>query len=94
MGAAEPADAPGFIAPEEVGTSDLVIDLRGRAEAPVSPFPAALRLPVEALEQGAHALPPAPRVVLCCRTGIRAWRAARALAARGYRNVALIALGE
>ena len=33
-------------------------------------------------------------IVLCCRTGVRAWRAGRALATRGYRNVALIALGE
>jgi molybdopterin/thiamine biosynthesis adenylyltransferase/rhodanese-related sulfurtransferase len=94
MGAAEPADALRFIAPEEVGTSDLVIDLRGIAEAPVSPFPAALRLTVETLEHGSQLLPAASRIVLCCRTGVRAWRAARALAARGYSNVALIALGE
>lgn len=94
MGAEEPGDALSFIAPTEVGTSDLVIDLRGPAEAPVSPFPAALRLGVEALERGEHALPAAPRIVLCCRTGVRAWRAARALAAQGHRNLALIALGE
>lgn len=94
MGAAEPANALRFIAPEEVGTSDLVIDLRGIAEAPVSPFPSALRLAVETLEHGSQPLPAAARIVLCCRTGVRAWRAARALATRGYRNVALIALGE
>ena len=94
LGAAEPADALTFIAAAEVGASDLVIDLRGRAEAPVSTFPSALRLSVEALEQGEQPLPPAPRIVLCCRTGVRAWRAARALASRGHRNIALIALGE
>lgn len=94
MGAAEPANALRFIAPEEVGTSDLVIDLRGIAEAPVSPFPAALRLAVETLEQGSQPLPAASRIVLCCRTGVRAWRAARALTTRGVSNVALIALGE
>lgn len=92
-GAAEPAEALGFIAAADVRASDLVIDLRGLAEAPVSPFPAALRLDVEALERGAQALPAAPRIVLCCRTGVRAWRAGRALAAQGRRNVALIALG-
>ena len=92
--AAEPADALTFIAPADVGTSDLVVDLRGRSEAPVSPFPSAWRLSVEALERGERPLPPAPRIVLCCRTGVRAWRAARALAAQGHRNVALIALGE
>jgi len=83
-----------FIAPGEVAGSDLVIDLRALSEAPQSPFPAALRIAVEALERGEHSLPRAPRVVLCCRTGVRAWRAARALQAQGYRNVALVALGE
>ena len=92
--ATEPTDALTFIAPADVGSSDLVVDLRGRGEAPVSPFPSAWRLSVEALEKGEQPLPPAPRIVLCCRTGVRAWRAARALAAQGHRNVALIALGE
>ena len=91
--APEPPAALVFIAPEQVVPSDLVIDLRSRPEAPVSPFATAWRVGVEALEQGAQALPPAPRIVLCCRTGVRAWRAARALASRGHRNLALIALG-
>jgi sulfur-carrier protein adenylyltransferase/sulfurtransferase len=93
-GAAEPVDALAFIAPAEVAASDLVIDLRGLAEAPVSPFPSALRLGVEALENGEPRLPSGQRIVLCCRSGLRAWRAARALAARGHRHLALIALGE
>ncbi len=92
-GAAEPPDPLTFIAPAEVGAADLVIDLRGHDEAPVSPFPSARRLSLEELEKGAPVLPPAPRIVLCCRTGVRAWRAARALAARGHKNLALIALG-
>jgi molybdopterin/thiamine biosynthesis adenylyltransferase/rhodanese-related sulfurtransferase len=91
--AREPPEALTFIAPEDVAPSDLVIDLRSRTEAPVSPFATAWRVGVEALEQGGLALPAAPRIVLCCRTGVRAWRAARALAARGHRNLALIALG-
>jgi sulfur-carrier protein adenylyltransferase/sulfurtransferase len=93
LGAPEPSEALTFIAPEDVAPSDLVIDLRSLAEAPESPFASARRVGVEALEQGAERLPAAPRVVLCCRTGVRAWRAARALAAQGHRNVALIALG-
>ncbi len=92
--APEPADTLAFIALEDVVPSDLVIDLRSCTEAPVSPFATAWRVGVEALEQGGQALPPAPRIVLCCRTGVRAWRAARALGARGHRNLALIALGE
>jgi len=82
-----------FIAPTEVAASDIVIDLRGIDEAPQSPFPRALRLGVEALESAEHHFPPEPRIVLCCRSGVRAWRAARALEAQGHRNLALIALG-
>jgi sulfur-carrier protein adenylyltransferase/sulfurtransferase len=84
-----------FIAAEQVDSTDLVIDLRSLSEAPVSPIAAALRIEVDAVEKGAAAeLPAAPRVVLCCRTGVRAWRAARALQRQGRSNVALIAFGE
>ena len=93
LGAAEPANPLAFIAAAEVTSSDLVIDLRGLAEAPLSPFASAWRLGVEELEKGGQPLPPERRVVLCCRTGVRAWRAARALEARGYRKLALIAFG-
>jgi rhodanese-related sulfurtransferase len=95
-GAGEPSEAAlPFIAVDQVDSTDLVIDLRTLAEAPVSPIAAALRIEVEAVEGAAgERLPGAPRVVLCCRTGVRAWRAARALQRRGHANVALIAFGE
>ena len=93
-GAAEPGGIPlAFIAPTEVERSDIVIDLRGSLEAPVCPFPAALRIGVDALEKAEHRFPLEPRIVLCCRTGVRAWRAARALESQGHRNLALIAFG-
>jgi sulfur-carrier protein adenylyltransferase/sulfurtransferase len=92
-GAREPEDSLPFIGPAEVDAGDLVIDLRSVAEAPQSPFPGALRLGVEELERGALRGAEAQRVVLCCRSGVRAWRAARALQARGQRRLALIALG-
>lgn len=82
-----------FIAPAEVAATDIVIDLRGPEEAPRSPFPSALRLGVEALERAEQHFPQQARIVLCCRSGLRAWRAARALEAQGHRNLALIALG-
>ena len=93
--ASEPAaTALAFIAPAEVRSDDLVIDLRGAQEAPTPAFPNAVRLSVEALEAGgAPPLPQAPRVVLCCRSGVRAWRAARALERQGRTQLALIALG-
>ncbi|TMV63022.1 HesA/MoeB/ThiF family protein, partial [Thioclava sp. BHET1] len=38
--------------------------------------------------------PAAGRIVLCCRSGLRAWRAAEALKARGIGPLALLAVGE
>jgi molybdopterin/thiamine biosynthesis adenylyltransferase/rhodanese-related sulfurtransferase len=94
-GAAEPLEQPiPFIAPAEVGGTDIVIDLRSTSETPVSPFPTALRVGVEALENAQLQLPTAPRIVLCCRSGLRAWRAAQALRSQGHLNLALLALGE
>jgi len=94
-GAREPTGtALGFIAPTEVSPADIVIDLRSLTEVPVSPFPSAMRIGVEALEQARMCFPVEPRIVLCCRTGVRAWRAARALQSQGHANVALIAMGE
>jgi sulfur-carrier protein adenylyltransferase/sulfurtransferase len=87
------ADRLAFIAPADVCLTDIVIDLRSREEAPASPFPSAMRIGVEALEQAGMTFPGDSRIVLCCRSGVRAWRAARALQQQGHRNVALIALG-
>ncbi|MDE2051399.1 MAG: HesA/MoeB/ThiF family protein [Gammaproteobacteria bacterium] len=83
-----------FIDAKDVGAADLVIDLRSLTEAPVSPFPGALRLGVEDIERAGVADASAARVVLCCRSGIRAWRAAQALRRTGHADLALIALGD
>ena len=92
--ASEPAaSALEFISSDEVAASDIVIDLRSLEEAPVSPFADALRLHVEEVERGESRFPPEARVVLCCRSGVRAWRAARALQRQGHPNVALVAFG-
>ncbi len=92
-GASEPPEPLlRFIAAPQVRTGDVVIDLRSLAEAPVSPFPDALRLGVD--QVACQPLPSGARVVLCCRSGIRAWRAGRALLERQVCDVALIALGE
>ena len=94
-GAVEPAQsALSFITAADVAATDVVIDLRSRSEAPRSPFPQALRLDVETIESEGAPVAPGTRVVLCCRSGIRAWRAARALERRGHADVALVALGE
>ncbi|MBS0377060.1 MAG: HesA/MoeB/ThiF family protein [Proteobacteria bacterium] len=94
LGAAEPDEgALSFIAADAVGPTDVVIDLRSLDEAPRSPYPGALRVNVDELECAPPQLPPEARIVLCCRSGIRAWRAARALQRRGHRHLALLALG-
>lgn len=94
-GAPEPQGTPlAFIARAEVRAQDIVIDLRSVAEAPEPVFPRALRLEVAVLESAQQTFPAEPRIVLCCRSGVRAWRAARALQAQGHANVALLALGE
>ncbi len=93
--ACEPVDAVlTFIAAEQVTATDVVIDLRSTTEAPLSPIATALRIDMASLERAAAKLPVQHRVVLCCRTGVRAWRAARVLQQRGHRNVALIAFGD
>jgi molybdopterin/thiamine biosynthesis adenylyltransferase/rhodanese-related sulfurtransferase len=95
MGAPEPVGtALSFIAPAQVRSSDTVIDLRSAEEAPVSPFAQALRVDVDTLERADPDLPHDRRVVLCCRSGVRAWRAARALEGYGHHELALVALGE
>ena len=84
-----------FISADQVAESDVVIDLRSVTEAPASAFATAIRMDVAALEraEAETRFLPESRVVLCCRTGVRAWRAARLLQNRGHMNVALIALG-
>ena len=83
-----------FIDPTQVSSEDVVVDLRGLAEAPVSPFASALRITADEIEHDPDRFPTESRVVLCCRTGVRAWRAARALERRGHQHLALIAFGE
>ena len=88
-GAAEPADGFAFIDKAGIGPDDFILDLRGAGEAPVPVHPRALRADA--------ACPPAPppgaRAVLACRSGLRAWRAARALAPT-HPDIVLIATGE
>lgn len=82
-----------FIAPSQLSAGDIVVELRGVEEAPVAAAPDAIRLTVDEIDRLSLNDVEGRRVVLCCRSGIRAARAAGRLAARGTTDLALMALG-
>lgn len=90
-GSPEPDAAVPFIAPSALQPDDLVIDLRGVAEAP-RPFAEGRRVDVSEIGEIAAELPASRRIVLCCRSGQRALLAADRLRDRGL-DIALVALG-
>ncbi len=91
--APEPDRQPRFLAPSEIAAADFVVDLRAEDEAPlVREF--ARRLPVETFGPDGPRPASGQRAVLCCRTGLRSWRAAERLAAVWTGEIALVALGD
>jgi molybdopterin/thiamine biosynthesis adenylyltransferase len=93
-GAPEPDVPLAFIAPETITASDYVIDLRGPEEAPSPVTPLAHRLTVEDLKASRPTPDSGQRAVLACRSGLRAWHAARAFQADWTGDITLIALGD
>lgn len=93
LGAEEPMGVPvPFIGPAELGRDDLIVELRGLEEAPEPVHASALRLAPGEIAADPAILPNDRRIVLCCASGVRAHRAARLLAARGARDLAVLAL--
>jgi rhodanese-related sulfurtransferase len=86
-GAPEPDRPLPFIARSQTEAQDLLIDLRTEA-APFSP--SARHIPPEEITRLTP--PPDARVVLACRTGLRAHHAATALRDRWAGDIALLAL--
>ncbi|MDE0590595.1 HesA/MoeB/ThiF family protein [Halocynthiibacter sp. C4] len=80
-----------FIAPSMIAPGDMLVDLRGVEEAPNLFHPSAKRILPENITTIPH--PIETRVVLACRSGLRAWRAAKTLRENGHQNLALVALG-
>lgn len=96
LGASEPSSSwSRFIDVTALDEQDIVVDLRELDEAAQAVSAGAIRRSADSLAQvDADAqLPRGRRIVLCCRTGLRAWRAARALSRQGYDKLALVALG-
>lgn len=93
-GATEPADPLlRFIGPGEISHDDFVVDLRGEEEAPDLAVPHALRAHVDTLARLSEPRK-GQRVVMCCRTGMRAWRAARIMQERWPVEIVIAALGD
>ncbi len=94
-GAPEPkAEGLAFIAPETIAPGDFVVELRATDEAPVSVTPNALRASVDQFTPDGPRPLPGQRAVLCCRSGLRSWQAARRLQAYWPGEIVLIALGD
>lgn len=94
--AAEPAadECLRFIDSTQLQRQDLTIDLRTEQERSLHPFAADLCSTAEAVADLELDDIDSRRVVLCCRSGLRAWRAALTLQSRGISQLALLALGE
>lgn len=85
------AEEPGFrfVAEAHLTADDTVLDLRPKGTA--QPLKQALGVHPDDLADWPI---PAGRVVLCCSTGLRAWRGAQVLARRGATDLALLADGQ
>lgn len=81
-----------FIDQQQLNDKDRVIELRSLDEAPHSVAPQAVRLSFESLEPWSEPL--GQRIVLVCRSGLRAARAEKILRRQGVDNIVLLAAGE
>ncbi len=81
-----------FISEAEIALSDCVVELRGVDEMPTLITPHAVRISLDELPN--WSAPPTKRIVLICRSGVRAAQAAYQLNERGISNIALLAGGR
>ncbi|WP_340680326.1 HesA/MoeB/ThiF family protein [Paraglaciecola sp.] len=93
--APEPQQLPfAFISDKQLSTKDLIIELREEDEAPRAAHPEAVRALVSTFEQQQITPKPGQRTVMCCRSGLRSWRAAAALREYWDGTIVLIAMGD
>lgn len=94
-GAPEPqSNAFAFISVDAIEADDFVVELRGEEEAPKPVRSNAVRATVADFETGAVEPLAGRRTVLCCRSGLRAWRAAAALRRYADTPISLVAAGD
>lgn len=96
MSAPEPEINFGFISADKIEEQDNVIDLRSIEETATTITPKAHRSDITKIAKLADEIQnkyPQQRQILCCKSGLRAWNAGLILQAKGYKNIALLALG-
>ncbi|MDX7992157.1 HesA/MoeB/ThiF family protein [Xenorhabdus littoralis] len=93
--AEEPKSIPfRFISTSSINSKDLVIDLRGKDEALNPVHPDALRMSVDMFCDGSFIPTSGKRTVFACRSGLRAWSAAKNLRNYWDGDIALIAMAS
>jgi molybdopterin/thiamine biosynthesis adenylyltransferase len=94
-GAPEPDTLLEFISVGAIEGSEFIVDLRGTDEAPELAHALAQRKTVEDFKTSNAPHPkPDQRAILICRSGLRAWQAARHLQSYWSGPISLIALGD
>jgi rhodanese-related sulfurtransferase len=88
-GAEEPEQVVPFIDRQQLAMDDCIVELRDVKEAPESVAASVERILPQALAQWQP--PQDQRIVLVCASGIRAAKAATALAQRGFTRLAILA---
>ena len=87
----EPAEVHSFVDASTIRDDDLVIELRGKDEAPVAVTPNALRFDLATIATQFPSNTTHRRVILCCRSGLRAWQAAHIIHPKWNGEIALVA---
>lgn len=83
-----------FIAPDSIRTEDFLVELRDVNEAPQPVSPNANRHSVDDFSPNGPTPNEGQRAVLCCRSGLRSWQAARRLQTYWSGEISLIAMGD
>ena len=91
--APEPETTFGFISQSDITDSDHVFELRDLAEAPIAVAPHATRMSVAEFKMQTPVFDTNARAIFTCRSGLRAWQAAKHLHRYWSGNISLIAMG-
>jgi molybdopterin/thiamine biosynthesis adenylyltransferase len=93
--APEPTSASyNFITAAQIKDTDYIVELRGEDEAPIPAHAQALRCQVTDFGPNGPTPTDNQRVVMCCKSGLRAWQAASRLNEIWEGQIVLAALGN